>query len=173
LNESRSADLIYDLAEPFDMQQIDQSYLNSETRIRRIRHLDEEQFMFTFKRKCWNNLVEIETEISASDYRQLRPTATHHVHKTRIKLEHQGLHWDVDFFQQDLGDPVYLLMAEVEMPEGTPWYPEVHPLLLPYMVGWVTPGDERFFNSGLHDPLIVTQHLQDFRREKIDPTKLR
>jgi len=110
--------------------------------------------------------------ISPDDYLLLREASMESLHKTRFTLKQDDLFWDVDFFSVDKGSPFYLVMAEVEMPEGTPWQPTIHPLLEGFDVAWVPPGDKRFFNRHLSDPCLVSQLLEEFIHESKTTPKL-
>ena len=62
------------------------------------------------------------------------------IEKTRYRVEHQGLIWEVDEFD---GDNAGLIIAEVELDE------EDQAIVLPDWVGEEVTGDARFFNANL------------------------
>jgi len=62
------------------------------------------------------------------------------IEKTRYRVEHQGLIWEVDEFD---GDNAGLIIAEVELEE------EDQTIVLPDWVGEEVTGDARFFNANL------------------------
>ena len=62
------------------------------------------------------------------------------IEKTRYRVEHQGLIWEVDEFD---GDNAGLIIAEVELKE------EDQAIVLPDWVGEEVTGDARFFNANL------------------------
>jgi len=62
------------------------------------------------------------------------------IEKTRYRVEHQGLIWEVDEFD---GDNAGLIIAEVELEE------EDQAIVLPDWVGEEVTGDARFFNANL------------------------
>ena len=62
------------------------------------------------------------------------------IEKTRYRVEHQGLIWEVDEFD---GDNAGLIIAEVELDD------EDQTIVLPDWVGEEVTGDARFFNANL------------------------
>ena len=62
------------------------------------------------------------------------------IEKTRYRVEHQGLTWEVDEFD---GDNAGLVIAEVELDE------EGQVIMLPGWVGKEVTGDPRYYNASL------------------------
>ena len=94
-----------------------QAYLDvSGLRIRSIEADGKTQHIFTYKREVDGQVVEIETEISATDFDRLWTQRRETLQKARYSWTDGRFHWDVDFFKTDDGR-TYFAMAEVEMPE--------------------------------------------------------
>ena len=62
------------------------------------------------------------------------------IEKTRYRVEHQGLTWEIDEFD---GDNTGLIIAEVELEE------EDQAIMLPDWVGKEVTGDPRYYNASL------------------------
>jgi CYTH domain-containing protein len=62
------------------------------------------------------------------------------IEKTRYRIEHQGLIWEIDEFA---GDNRGLIIAEVELEE------EDQAIMLPDWVGKEVTGDPRYYNASL------------------------
>jgi len=62
------------------------------------------------------------------------------IEKTRYRLEHHGLTWEVDEFE---GDNAGLIVAEVELDE------EDQAVMLPDWVGKEVTGERRYYNASL------------------------
>jgi len=62
------------------------------------------------------------------------------IEKTRYRVEHQGLTWEIDEFA---GDNAGLIIAEVELEE------EDQAIVLPDWVGKEVTGDPRYYNASL------------------------
>lgn len=120
-----------DLARHVWTNRIEQGYLfDNDEMAARIRKIDKE-FYFCFKKKVEDHVIEIENEISQSDFDALWPSTTSRVKKERhvIRCFHDGgvwedkdggvhtIFWDVDIFLDD-NDKPYFVLAEHEMPEG-------------------------------------------------------
>lgn len=97
-----------------------QGYLSDNNRIR------NENGLCTFTAKYTGNtgdLIEIETEISRSDFDNLWPKTTSRLKKIRFKhytkdaYDEEDYVWDIDFFFDSVGN-IYFAMAEAEMPPG-------------------------------------------------------
>jgi adenylate cyclase len=86
--------------------------------------------------------AEYEYEIPASEAGEMldnlckRPL----IEKTRYRVDHQGLTWEVDEFD---GDNAGLIIAEVELAE------EDQAVSLPDWVGEEVTGDKRYYNASL------------------------
>ena len=86
--------------------------------------------------------LEFEYEIPAEDVGQLLDELCEHplIDKTRYRIEHEGLVWEVDEFH---GDNEGLVVAEVELAD------ENQEISLPSWIGEEVSGDPRYFNSNL------------------------
>jgi CYTH domain-containing protein len=135
---------------------ITQAYMSNSCRIRHVvphrTNYHTEQFVFTFKTKVRGATVEIESPIDVHDYQKLFLISKPVIVKTRAKITCVDHHWDVDFLRKPKSGEVYLVMAEVEMPEFTTELPDVHKLLEPYALKWIDQGDKRFNNRNLSNP---------------------
>ena len=145
-------------AETFD---ITQGYLSGSARIRHVvphrTNYSSEQHLFTYKTKVGGNTVEIETEITIHDYQKLSLIVKPVVHKTRVKIKRNQYTWDIDFIKTPKSGSIYLVMAEVEMPEFETDVPEIIEHLIPYAVKWVEASDKRFNNRNLANVKKVTR----------------
>jgi adenylate cyclase len=84
---------------------------------------------------------EFEYEIPVADAMALlRMCERPLVEKTRYRVEHAGLTWEVDIFE---GDNAGLIVAEVELPASDT------PVELPDWIGEEVTGDPRYYNANL------------------------
>jgi adenylate cyclase len=83
---------------------------------------------------------EFEYEIPPADVDELLALCGWQIDKTRYRLVHDGLTWEVDVFGGRLAG---LVLAEVEVPHAA------HPVAIPSWVGAEVTTDERYFNSNL------------------------
>ena len=85
--------------------------------------------------------AEFEYEIPLDDAQALLPMCEPPlVEKTRYRIEHGGLTWEVDVFE---GDNAGLVMAEVELPSA-----DTH-VEIPGWIGEEVTGDPRYYNANL------------------------
>ncbi len=86
--------------------------------------------------------LEFEYEIPPEDAGQLLDELCEHplIDKTRYRIDHEGLVWEVDEFH---GDNQGLVVAEVELAD------EDQEISLPPWIGEEVSGDPRYFNSNL------------------------
>jgi CYTH domain-containing protein len=130
-------------------QRIEQGYLDSHARIRRI---DGQGSWFTYKRRLADQSnVEIETAIDTRSFDLLWRESGRRLRKHRFKLRHGEIGWDVDFFKSEPGGGNYFAMAECEMPEGMTAPPDIHPLLRRHILFAVPREDDRFRSYLLTD----------------------
>lgn len=128
-----------------------QAYLDvSGLRIRAMAGDGPPRHLFTFKRLIDGQVLEIETEISATDFGRLWSQRREQLEKTRYSWSDGPLHWDVDFFRDD-GGRTYFAMAEVEMPESQVEPPPLPPCLAPHLLALAPAGDQRFTSKRLAD----------------------
>jgi len=139
---------------------IQQGYLATSpitVRIRRIKPLagGKSQWYYTFKKGVGNRVIEIETTISRRDGKDLWKLCTNKIQKRRYSFLSEKQRWDIDYFLNADGE-VYLVMAEVELPEGS-----ARPLVLPkylrkHVYYGVNLNDDRFSNKNLGDVEYAT-----------------
>ena len=86
--------------------------------------------------------AEYEYEIPADEASEMLDNLCERplIEKTRYRVEHQGLVWEVDEFD---GDNAGLIIAEVELDE------EDQEIVLPDWVGEEVTGDLRYYNANL------------------------
>lgn len=143
---------------------ITQGYLSGSARIRHVVDHNQsvgEKHLFTYKTKVSGATVEIETEISVHDYHKLFLVVKPIIHKTRIKFRLDPYTWDIDFFKTPKSGNIYLVMAEVEMPEFETEVPPVLEHLAPYSLKWIESSDKRFNNRNLANVKKVTRLFKE------------
>ncbi|PZR93482.1 MAG: hypothetical protein DI537_10190 [Stutzerimonas stutzeri] len=139
-----------------------QAYLSAHNRIRSVEGADGAvDRWFTFKMMTSEGLVEIENAISETDFDRLWPLSGNRLSKTRFSFDLDG-HWDVDLFG-DLHAP-YFVMAEVELPEGTP-EPPIADFLAPDLIAAVGK-DPAFSSHRLSDEQYARQLLATLERAR-------
>jgi CYTH domain-containing protein len=86
--------------------------------------------------------AEYEYEIPAGEASEMLDKLCEHplIEKTRYRIEHHGLMWDIDEFA---GDNAGLIIAEVELAE------EDQDVILPDWIGTEVTGDPRYYNASL------------------------
>ena len=163
IRHSDPAQLLQTLKRSSDAETYDitQGYLSGSARIRHVvphrSTYSDEQHLFTYKTKVGGNTVEIETEISIHDYEKLSLIVKPVVHKTRVKIRRNQYTWDIDFIKTPKSGSIYLVMAEVEMPEFETDVPEIIEHLSAHAVRWVDASDKRFNNRNLANVKKVTR----------------
>ena len=144
-----AANLESRLAATAAAQRIEQAYLGSSARIRRI---DGHACLFTYKHRLADGTsVEIETAIEPQFFDLLARDCVRSLRKLRFKLAAGAVSWDVDFFKSDTDGANYFAMAEAEMPAGMAFPPSIHPMLQPYLLFAVPRKDRRFSSFLLTD----------------------
>ncbi len=140
-----------------------QAYLDSPgVRIRAIETAGQTHHIFSFKRPVEGQMVEIETEIDATDFKRLWTLCREKLNKTRYSWADGRFHWDVDFFKAADGR-TYFALAEVEMPEQETVAPEVPASLASHLLGAAPLGDPRFTSKRLADQSHAEALLADIR----------
>jgi CYTH domain-containing protein len=162
-------------------QKIFQAYLPGGARIRKIQNkydfggLDEngeyiyprsEQCKFTYKIMIDSELVEIETDITRPDFDRLVKGTSKRILKTRITVPVDDLKWEVDFFHDEVNVNLYLVMAEVELPEGVDAPATVPAFVTDNLLYFVERDDFRFTNSNLSDSDAVRATVAHIKKEK-------
>ncbi|MDP1750530.1 MAG: hypothetical protein Q8L22_13810 [Reyranella sp.] len=142
-----------------------QAYLDaSGLRIRSIEADDKTDYLFTYKRTIDGQVVEIETGLSAIDFKRLWTQRRETLQKVRYSWNEGHFHWDVDFFKRDDGS-TYFAMAEVEMPEEDTEPPPLPACLSAHLLGTAPAGDQRFTSKRLADQAHATALLADISRK--------
>lgn len=153
--------------------EFNQGYLEGSCRIRQSMpwSVDEQTVnYFTYKTKVNGEQVEIETQISEVDFDLLWLKVSKIVTKIRVVVPTlNGDVWEVDFFRMANRKGFYLVMAEVELPQGVE-----KPNLLPAFIQSnllheVTFGDKRFNSKNLTKPAVVAELLEQIRNGKLQP----
>jgi CYTH domain-containing protein len=140
-----------------------QAYLDSPgVRIRSIETAGGTRYIFGFKRPVEGQMVEIETEIDAADFKRLWTLRRETLNKTRYSWADGQVHWDIDFFKTDDGR-TYFALAEVEMPEHQEQPPEVPACLAGHLLGLAPAGDPRFTSKRLADRSHAEALLAEIR----------
>ncbi len=128
---------------------IRQAYLDDGPRIRQI----DADYLFTYKR--WipqaQELIEIETALSAEDFDLLWPLRVESVQKTRYVKEIGDAEWVVDFLKDGAGR-VYFVLAEVEMPRHQASPGDLPGEIRDHVLYAVGAGDNGFTNKKLSNP---------------------
>ena len=145
------------------MSRLTQAYLDSAgVRIRSIESAGRLRHIFSFKRPVDGQMVEIETEIDAADFKRLWTLSRETLCKTRYSWADGRFHWDIDFFKTGDGR-TYFALAEVEMPEYEQRPPEVPACLASHLVGPAPLGDPRFTSKRLADQSHAERLLAEIR----------
>lgn len=163
------------------VDKITQGYLPGGARIRSIVNKYEYPYMdpdtqemvfpagnlkFTYKVRVGADLVEIETDLSQADYNKLITIARGTIVKTRITVPVGDLKWEVDFFHDEYNANLYLVMAEVEMPEGVDAPAEIPSFITDHLLYAVDREDRRFDNANLSDPDGVRATVAHIKKMK-------
>lgn len=142
-----------------------QAYLEAPgLRIRAIEAVDGTRHIFGYKRTVEDQIVEIETEISRTDFERLWTLRCETLQKARYAWADGRFHWDVDFFKTDRGE-TYFAMAEVEMPETETVPPTLPAVLAPHLLLLAPRGDPRFTSKRLADSPHAERLLADIRKK--------
>lgn len=126
----------------------------------------EDEKFFTYKVLTTSGLVEIETELSDADWERLFPVAQRKIVKTRISVPVGDLTWEVDFFHDEYNANLYLVMAEVELPEGVDAPDEIPAFVSTNLLYAVERDDRRFDNANLSDPDAVRATVAYIHKQK-------
>jgi CYTH domain-containing protein len=149
---------------PHTTYHIRQGYLNDQTRIRQTMKDDElVANYFTFKQPVNGKLIEIETEITTEDFNALWVKVDRVINKVRIAVPHNDLTWEVDFLYEESNQQIYIVMAEVELPDGVEEPDEVPAFVKDHLVYFVPRHDRRFFNTQLVQPQLVKTTVKELK----------
>lgn len=153
----------------YDIQGITQGYLPKAGRLRKIvRYNDvngipDERFVFTYKHKLsfQPGDLEIETDISESDFYLGSKDCSFNIDKTRVTFNSGPHTWEIDFFNDKSKDDKpehYLILIECEVQDGK--RPDLNylPSSLRSAIQYTVPlGDSRFSNKNLS----FIEHVED------------
>lgn len=140
-----------------------QAYLDlSGLRIRAIESAGAVRHIFSYKRPVDDQVVEIETEITESDFERLWKIRRETLEKARYSWRDGRFHWDVDFFKT-VGGQTYFALAEVEMPETDTVPPPPAAILAPHVLLLAPRNDPRFTSKRLADRAHAERLLADVR----------
>jgi CYTH domain-containing protein len=142
-----------------------QAYLDAPgLRIRSMEADGKTRHLFTYKRTIEDQVVEIETGLSAVDFARLWTKRNETLQKVRYSWDDGAFHWDVDFFK-DEGWKTYFAMAEVEMPEEHTEPPPLPASLAGHLLAAAPAGDQRFTSKRLADQAHAERLLADIRQK--------
>lgn len=121
------------------------------------------QFIFTYKHPLASQpgVLEIECEISESDFDLAWSEADHKIDKVRFVLDcnDSGGVWEIDFFQDEKG--IYLALAEFEVPAEAGPPDRLYPLVQDNLIFAVPEDDRRFQNRKLCSRAKVEKLLKE------------
>jgi CYTH domain-containing protein len=137
-----------------------------------IRDKKQPKHEMTVKFKTRERLIEIETKIEKRDYDDLALLVSSWLSKTRYVISDHDYKWEIDFFFNRSSQSRYLIMAEVEMPEGDK-KPSVIPSFISDNLLYAVPhhNNSTYSSKKLSDPVYATktyQHLLDLLNEGKD-----
>lgn len=147
---------------------LQQGYLDTSSRVRKVENstdLKRTNF-FTYKTAVNKQLVEIETEISDSDFDKLWTKVNKVIIKKRVVVPLSDHTWEIDFFQTANKPDYYLVMAEVEMSEFATAPESIPNFISSYLLHAVDKSDMRFNSISLNRPDAVAKLLQELRNVK-------
>ena len=128
---------------------IRQGYIRKGARIREWHDLQAQtvRYIFTYKQRVDDDVIEVETDISEDDFNRLWSVREYDVTKVRFKFIVDDVTWDVDFLK-DHGK-TYFSLAEVELPEDERTVPMPPDLIKDYVLG----------STGRHDKTLSNKRL--------------
>jgi len=149
------------LLTPFGWHDIEQGYLNPQSRVRRITYPSgARQCFFTYKQRLPNgHNLEIEPSITAETFDEAWDYTHERLVKRRISIEYDRLKWDIDFYRWISGK--YFVVAEVEMLPEMQHPEKILPYLAPHVLYEVPYDDDRFAARRLADET----HVRTLARE--------
>ena len=133
-------------------------------RIRCQTFINKDQWVYTFKQKVGNRVIEIEKKIDKRDGKDLWSVAVAKLKKTRYIIDNNGMIWELDLFRN--GNNLYFIQAEVEMPEGSKRPKNIPDLFKDYVIYEVPLDDDRFANKRLGEVEYATDLYQTIMEKK-------
>lgn len=145
-----------------DFQKVDirQGYLRKGCRVREWREGPTERFIFSYKQRVDDDIIEIETDISRDDFTRLWRVIEKPIEKVRFKKTDADAVWDVDFLKHR--GVTYFALAEVELPADVREVPRVLDLLKGYALGRMERHCKALTNKRLSDPRYAAQVMTAF-----------
>ena len=147
-----------------------QGYLNENTRIREVKDGNTGEaieLLFTYKQMINGKLRESEMTIPQDDFDAYWTKVDRVMYKSRVKVPVGDLVWEVDFMHTSDGHETYLVMAEVEMPDGQTDPGELPGFISERLLYAVPKGDMRFVNSRLTQPNVVKKLIREIKNGTI------
>lgn len=142
---------------------LNQAYLDaSGLRIRSIGSAQGTRYIFSYKRMVDGQMVEIETDLSAIDFKRLWKLRAEALQKARYSWHDGPYKWDVDFFKTDSGG-TYFALAEVEMPEEQTEPPPPADILASHVLLLAPRDDSRFTSKRLADRMHAERLLKEIQ----------
>ena len=121
-----------------------------------------EEWIYTFKQKVTGRQVEIEQSLNTRDGMDLWEVADLKLKKTRHYYENKDRTvWEIDLFYSS--DGLYMALAEIELPEGSPPPNELPELLQKHLLFEVPLTDDRFSNKRLGDVKYVQRLYEEIQ----------
>ena len=145
-----------------DFQKIDirQGYLRKGCRVRQWREGTTERFIFSYKQRVDDDIIEIETDISGDDFARLWRVIEKPIEKVRFKKTDADAVWDVDFLKHK--GATYFALAEVELSPEVREVPRILNSLKDYTLGRMERHCKALANKRLSDQRYAAQVMAAF-----------
>ncbi len=142
---------------------IKQGYIRKGSRIREWHdpQSDALRYIYTYKHRVEDDVIEVETDISKEDFNKLWSVRERDVEKIRFKFIIDGLTWDVDFLKNQ--GKTYFVIAEVELPEKERNIPEPPAIIKDYVLGGTERHDKTLSNKRLSNVEYALRVTTAFR----------
>ena len=137
------------MASDYFRANIRQGYIRKGARIREWHDLQTNtvRYIFTYKHRVEDDVIEVETDISEDDFKKLWSIRELEVSKVRFKFIVDEFTWDVDFLKDQ--NNTYFSLAEVELPADERTVPVPPSTLKDYVLG----------GTGRHDKTLSNKRL--------------
>ncbi len=145
---------------------IRQGYLRKGCRVREWNEgpNGKHRFIFSYKHRVEDDVVEIETDIEEDDFNRLWTVAEKPVEKIRFKKVEGTIIWDVDFLKHN--GVTYFALAEVELPAEDREVPSVPDILKNHAMGRMERHCKALTNKRLSDPDYAARVMDAFIKHK-------
>ncbi|WP_020592506.1 hypothetical protein [Kiloniella laminariae] len=159
-------------ASDFFRVSIKQGYIRKGSRVREWTDLKTGRirYIYTYKHRVGDDVVEVETDIAKEDFTALWSVRELDVHKVRYKFIVDGLTWDVDFLKHK--GKTYFALAEVELPSEERVVPEPPELIQEFVLGGTGRHDKTLSNKRLADLSYARRVLSTFLNGESDNNKI-